>query len=456
MPKLNTFQTREEKEIMMSFLRTGSYPKNYSKGEKRALRRKANSFALLGDDLCFKSGEKLLKVISAYEIDLINHIIQSEHCIAHIGITKLVDLIKQKYYGIPKSKIVEFVNSCEACARFNSLRTLQPTHINDITKKYDRYIIDCVDLRRYTDNNDGYCWILNVIDTYTKYLWSIKLKRKSADEVKSALKNIFINYGVPRSIQSDNGKEFKNLLLKNYLIEMKILIIHGRPRNPKAQGQVERVNQTIKRWLAKKLYETHSFRWIDIHEDVVAVYNRTVHRATSKSPFLLFFGQAGFNYPQNLNQASEGPYGLEPINDYDDQEVSSSSYEEWDLNISSNNAVQHDDSINEPILIDSVHDEQVDNIELREDVLSHFSRYKQRIVENCNSNLIKNSISIGDLVIIKKDFDMNPRTRRSPFDSYFEDPNFTVTRILGNNMIELKNTVTNEIRAVSKGLIKKL
>ena len=170
----------------------------------------------------------------------------------------------------------------------------------------------------------------------------------------------------------------------------------------------------------------------------------------------MFFGQAGSNYPQNLNQASEGPYGLEPINDYDDQEVSSSSYEEWDLNISSNNAVQHDDSINEPILIDSVHDEQVDNIELREDVLSHFSRYKQRIVDNSNSNLIKNSISIGDLVIIKKDFDMNPRTRRSPFDSYFEDPNFTVTRILGNNMIELKNTVTNEIRAVSKGLIKKL
>ena len=156
MPKLNTFHTREEKEIVMSFLRTRCYPENYSKDEKRALRRKANSFVLLGDDLCFKSGEKLLKVISAYEVDLINHIIRSEHCIAHIGITKMVDLIRQKYYGIPKSKIVEFVNSCESCARFNSLRTLQPIHINDITQKYDRYIIDCLYLRRYMDNNDRF------------------------------------------------------------------------------------------------------------------------------------------------------------------------------------------------------------------------------------------------------------------------------------------------------------
>ncbi|KAI5148741.1 hypothetical protein ENBRE01_0515, partial [Enteropsectra breve] len=108
-------------------------------------------------------------------------------------------------------------------------------------------MMDCVDLRRYMNENDGFCWLLNVIDTYTKYLWSFKMKNKSAESVKDCLKYIFNNFGPPLEIQSDNGCEFKNQLLRNFLLSLNIRIIHGRPRNPKAQGQVERVNQTIKR-----------------------------------------------------------------------------------------------------------------------------------------------------------------------------------------------------------------
>jgi hypothetical protein len=60
---------------------------------------------------------------------------------------------------------------------------------------------------------------------------------------------------------------------------------------------VERVNQTVKRWLAKKVFETGSVRWIDCLVEMVCAYNRTVHRATSKSPFMLFFGHPGFDSP---------------------------------------------------------------------------------------------------------------------------------------------------------------
>ena len=113
--------------------------------------------------------------------------------------------------------------------------------------------MDCIDLRKYLDDNNGYCWILNVIDTFTKYLWLFKLKDKSAVTIKNCLQYIFDNFGDPLEIQSDNGKEFKNCLLREFLLGRNIKIIHGRPRNPKAQGQVERVNQTIKRRFSKSL-----------------------------------------------------------------------------------------------------------------------------------------------------------------------------------------------------------
>ncbi len=143
-----------------------------------------------------------------------------------------------------------------------------------------------------------------------KYLWSIKLKNKTALAVKDALQSIFRSYSVPVSIQSDNSKEFKKLLLKEYLNSLNIRIIHERPRNPKAQGQVERVNQTVKRWLAKKLHENTGNRWIDLHEDVIFGYNITKHRATAKSYFLILHGQQSFNNPINGGEFEDTPEGL--------------------------------------------------------------------------------------------------------------------------------------------------
>ena len=187
MPKLIGCRNREEKEAIITYIRVGEYPQNMTKEQKRNLSQKADNFALRGDDVFFKGKTGLLKAIFEYEKDLINHIIESEHSLAHAGINKMVDLINHKYYGISKNKISEYVKRCEACIYHNSMRTIQPVFINDITAKRDRYMMDCVDLRQYSALNDGYSWILNVIDTYSKYLWSIKLKNKTAVAVKDAL-----------------------------------------------------------------------------------------------------------------------------------------------------------------------------------------------------------------------------------------------------------------------------
>lgn len=114
--------------------------------------------------------------------------------------------------------------------------------MNDITQKYDRYVMDCVDLCKYSQDNDGYCWILNVVDTYTKYLFSYKMTNKTAESVKNCLRLLYMNFGMPKAIQSDNVKEFSNQLLRDFHTNLNIRIIHGRPRNLRAQGQVERVN----------------------------------------------------------------------------------------------------------------------------------------------------------------------------------------------------------------------
>ncbi|KAI5152064.1 hypothetical protein ENBRE01_2541 [Enteropsectra breve] len=109
-------------------------------------------------------------------------------------------------------------------------------------------------MRAFQADNDVYAWILNIIYSYSKFLWSFKLKNKYAIVVVECLEQCFMDYGVPAAIQVDNGKEFANKELKALCERMSVTIIHGRPRHPQSQGMVECVNQTVKRWLEKKLH----------------------------------------------------------------------------------------------------------------------------------------------------------------------------------------------------------
>ena len=67
------------------------------------------------------------------------------------------------------------------------------------------------------------------------------------------------------------------------------------------------------------------------------------------------------------------------------------------------------------------------------------------------------NINIGDEVKLAKDFDNNTLTRRNPFDSFFEESNFKVLNILGNNMFVIQNLDDlNDVQTVFKGRLKKI
>lgn len=65
--------------------------------------------------------------------------------------------------------------------------------------------------------NNGFKYILNVIDTFSKYVYSIPLKTKSGLEVSEAFSQIF-KHIVPKKLHVDKGKEFYNKDLKQILI----------------------------------------------------------------------------------------------------------------------------------------------------------------------------------------------------------------------------------------------
>ena len=84
--------------------------------------------------------------------------------------------------------------------------------------------------------------------------WSAKQQRMS---LKGCKVSFFPYFGLPSIIQSDNGKEFVNAVLKKVVQQWpgKVQLISGRPRHPQSQGLVEQAHHTLERMIAAKMQE---------------------------------------------------------------------------------------------------------------------------------------------------------------------------------------------------------
>jgi hypothetical protein len=105
---------------------------------------------------------------------------------------------------------------------------------------------DLIDMRKYSTNNNRFNYILVVIDCFSKYLWCVALKNKSAFETSTGLRTIFSKMKYPvQTIIFDQGLEYVNLLVNNLLKERRIYSYHILTKNKASSA--ERVNQTIKK-----------------------------------------------------------------------------------------------------------------------------------------------------------------------------------------------------------------
>ena len=84
---------------------------------------------------------------------------------------------------------------------------------------------------------------------------------------------------------SDNGREFRNHLVENFLNEKDIKFMHEMPYNPHSQGVEERFHQTIKDILYCRYVEDPKlFSLKESLEIILKKYNNHIHSSTKYSP----------------------------------------------------------------------------------------------------------------------------------------------------------------------------
>ena len=161
------------------------------------------------------------------------------------------------------------------------------------TQPFQQWAADLEDLgQKSAKDNDGYRFILTVIDCFTKKAWAKALKTKSAREVANALEQV-INEAdrAPLKLQTDKGSEFLNHEAEKVYEKYKIKRFSTENDVLKA-SIVERLNRTLKNKMHRYMFEKQTRKWIDRLDDFVNSYNNSKHSATGKAPNEVTFKNA--------------------------------------------------------------------------------------------------------------------------------------------------------------------
>ena len=102
--------------------------------------------------------------------------------------------------------------------------------------------------------DNGYHFILVIVDLYTKYCWCIALKNKTGKLVKESLQSLFEQTKrIPKRIHVDFGKEFWNKDVQDYLTSVGCYLY--KTENLNKSACCERLIKSLRNKLALKLTE---------------------------------------------------------------------------------------------------------------------------------------------------------------------------------------------------------
>ena len=180
------------------------------------------------------------------------------------GVTTGTGYIKKKKFSVLAEELHKPVKR-----KFNKRRVM----VNGIDKIW---AADLADMKAFEDYNDGYTFLLLVIDIFSKYGWVIPLKNKKVKTVAEALKNIF-EERKPEKLWTDKGTEFFNKDVK------KLIEIYS-TENEEKSSIVERWIRTMKEKMWKYFTDNNTYTYMDVLPELVEDYNNTVHSSIKMTP----------------------------------------------------------------------------------------------------------------------------------------------------------------------------
>jgi hypothetical protein len=186
--------------------------------------------------------------------------------------------------------VKDFIDNCPQCILAKKGKSIKPKDKIIITKgPLDRVVAYGWELDDELKSLTGFNWVMDIIDHFSKFLMSIPVENNNGINILCSLKE-FINYaGKPKEFQSDNGAEYKNNLIKNFLDDNNKIHIFSSPRHPKSNGVVEVVHKEVRKNILSKINEiVDDVTFKNFIIECVNIHNNNIHTVTGfKQSYLL-------------------------------------------------------------------------------------------------------------------------------------------------------------------------
>lgn len=209
----------------------------------------------------------------------------------HNGVERTYQRVSKSYYfpGM-KRYITEYIKDCNECQRYKP-SNLKPAGLLQTPVPAQRFEVLAMDLfgPLPAGANDER-WVFLVEDTATKWVELFPLPVATAEAcAKTLVEEVFLRYGFPRRVISDNGVQFVSQVMQKAMhtlgVEQNLIPLYHPEANP-----AERKNRDLKSQLAILVEGNHT-NWPSALPAIRFAMNSAVTQSTGKSPAYLAFGR---------------------------------------------------------------------------------------------------------------------------------------------------------------------
>ncbi|KAK3097343.1 hypothetical protein FSP39_008811 [Pinctada imbricata] len=288
---------------MYTYLKQGTVPT--SKTERDKLISESNYYVLLDDVLYHFYQQRSKKVAEVQPIlkqlavprCLREDVLRSYHdCLAggcHLGLDRTYKAIQLKYFwpGMYQN-VADYIRSCDACqhAKKSTNPTRAPLVNMPVEDTFSRLHMDI--LGPLTTSDEGYKYILLVVDSFSKFPEAFPLKTQESKEIANVLfSEIFSRYGAPRVIVSDRGQNFLSKLVTAVCEIFQVTRHYTSAYHPQTNATCERMNSTIAQCL-RTYINPEQTNWPKLLPGILMALRMSPSTQSSDlSPYHLVFGK---------------------------------------------------------------------------------------------------------------------------------------------------------------------
>ena len=252
--------------------------------DKWELDDQTKKFYNIRESLSTKNGILLKGTRIVIPQQLQNNTLQLAHHTQHQGVEKTRALLREKvWWPSMNAEVEEKVKNCHACqvTKPQDLKC-QPLKMSEIPKTSWHTL--AMDIQGPYPGGD---YILLMVDYRSRYPIAVIQKSITSESIIKSISKTFTEFGYPQRITTDNGSQFISQEFGDYLKSHGIEHRRVTPYWPAANGEVERMNRTMKRAVQCAVVEGK--RWQTAIHEFLLGYRTTPHSTTGVAPSKLLF-----------------------------------------------------------------------------------------------------------------------------------------------------------------------